>query len=108
MAWELIFFLSGAAAVSVGCLVPARWLPPLPNDKLLHFLAYGVLAVLAIRIAGNRNELAIWLFGLFFVGWAIETLQQWVPGRSFCWRDMAANTAGILVAVMLSPILLKY
>lgn len=106
MVWELILFLGGMTAVLIGCLVPARWLPALPNDKLLHFLAYGGLALLASRIAGDSTELAAWLLGLFFAGWAIEAVQRWVPGRSFCWRDLAANTAGILVAALISPVFL--
>lgn len=98
MAWELVLILLGTIAVSAGCLVPARWLPALPNDKLMHFLAYGGLALLAGRLAQSGSELTFWLGGLFVVGWLIEYLQQWVPGRAFCWRDMAANTAGIAVA----------
>jgi hypothetical protein len=100
---KLILLFSGTLAVLLGCLLPARWLPPLPNDKLLHFLAYGGLALIAGRIAENGLELAMWLSGLFAVGWAVEALQRWVPGRSFCWRDLAANTAGILVAAGFSP-----
>lgn len=107
MVLELTLFLAGSIAVLIGCLLPARWLPALPNDKLLHFLAFGGLAMLAGRIAKDSNELIIWLLALFLVGWAIETLQRWVPGRSFCWRDMAANTAGILVAALFSPVLLS-
>lgn len=107
MAVELIFLLGGAAAVTVGCLIPARMLPVLPNDKLLHFLAFGGMAWLAGRIATNVEELGIWLLGLFLGGWVIETLQRWVPGRNFCWRDIAANTAGILAAAIFSPVLLS-
>ncbi|WP_292938401.1 VanZ family protein [Noviherbaspirillum sp.] len=100
MAWELILFLCGALAISAGCLVPARWLPPLPNDKLLHFLAFGGMALLAGRIAQNNAQQTTWFIGLFVAGWLIECLQSWVPGRNFCWRDMAANTAGILCAAI--------
>lgn len=106
MAWELILFLAVVAGVFIGCLAPAGWLPALPNDKLLHFLAFGGLALLASRIATSTMEFGGWLLGLFFIGWAIEAIQQWIPGRSFCWRDLAANTAGILVAAMLAPALL--
>lgn len=106
MAWELVLILLGTIAVSAGCLVPARWLPALPNDKLMHFLAYGGLALLAGRIAQSGSELAFWLCGLFIVGWLIEYLQKWVPGRSFCWRDMAANTAGIAVAAAFSHVVI--
>lgn len=106
MAWELVLILLGTVAVSAGCLVPARWLPALPNDKLMHFLAYGGLALLAGRIAQSGSELFFWLAGLFFIGWFIELLQKWVPGRSFCWRDMAANTAGIVVAAGFSHVVI--
>lgn len=98
MAWELALFLLGTVVITAGCLVPARWLPALPNDKLCHFVAYGFLALLAGRVAQNTNELALWLVGLFLAGWLIEWLQNLVPGRRFCWFDMAANTAGILVS----------
>jgi VanZ family protein len=101
--WDVILFLCVAASVIAGCLMPARWLPPLPNDKLMHFLAFGGLTSLAVQIASNKVELALWLLGLFFAGWAIEGLQNWVPDRNFCWRDLGANTAGILFAALCSP-----
>jgi VanZ family protein len=105
MGWELILFISTVIAVSTGCLLPARWLPPLPNDKLLHFLAFGGLALLAGRIAQSNSEQLIWLAGLLIVSWGIEVLQNLVPGRKFCWRDMAANAAGISVAGLLSHLI---
>ncbi|MBC7861172.1 MAG: VanZ family protein [Burkholderiaceae bacterium] len=106
MSWEMVLFLTGMALVSAGCLVPARWLPPLPNDKLLHFLAFGGLTLLALRLVGGRGELIYWLGGLLLAGWLIEALQNLVPGRSFCWRDMAANAAGILAGACFAPLLL--
>ncbi|HYD60218.1 MAG TPA: VanZ family protein [Noviherbaspirillum sp.] len=107
MAWELIFFVSACIAVSAGCLMPARWLPPLPNDKLLHFLTFGGLALLAARIATSNAQQVWWLAGLLVASWAIEVLQNLVPGRKFCWRDMAANAAGISVAAVLSQLTTK-
>ena len=83
------------AAVLVGCLVPNSWLPRLPNDKLMHFTAFGGIAALALPLAQNRTEGALWLLGLLVASWVIECLQELVPGRHFCWRDMAANAAGI-------------
>jgi VanZ family protein len=107
MAWDVIFFIVAATSVSVGCLLPAGWLPPLPNDKLLHFLAYCGLALLAARIAGAWGPLRLWLLGLLVAGWLIEVLQDHVAGRRFCWRDLAANTAGIAVAACCAPLLLS-
>jgi VanZ family protein len=106
MGWEWIVFASAAVAVSVGCLMPAHWLPPLPNDKLLHFVAFGGLALLAGQIAQSGSEQLMWLLGLLFAGWLIEMLQNLVPGRKFCWRDMAANAAGIAVAGFLSHLII--
>jgi len=86
------------AAVCVGCLVPNRWLPPLPNDKFLHFASFAVLSGLALRVADNPLEAVLWLAGLLVAGWLIECLQSLVPDRHFCWRDLAANAAGIAFA----------
>jgi len=100
MSWEMIVFIAGACAVTIGCLLPAGWLPPLPHDKLLHFGAFLVLTSLALRIAPDWAGRAFWLLGLLVAGLVIELLQKQVPGRSFCWRDMAANTAGIAAAIL--------
>lgn len=108
MAWELIFFLLAVAAVSAGCLAPAGWLPELPNDKLLHFGAYAALTLLALRLAHGWGELACWLLGLLLAGWVIELLQNLVPGRRFCWRDLGANAAGIAAAACCAPLLLNH
>lgn len=105
MMWELICFSMALTAISIGCLMPAGWLPPLPNDKLLHFLAFGGLTVLATRIAPAWHQQQYWLAGLVLAGWLIELAQRWVPGRAFCWRDMAANAAGIGAAAAGSALL---
>lgn len=105
MPWDLIIFLAMAAALSLGCLLPASWMPPLPNDKLLHFLAYGGLTLVAAHIAGAWGPLCYWLVGLLAGGWLIEVLQTRVPGRGYCWRDLAANAAGMAVACCCAPLL---
>ena len=108
MTLELLLFIFVLTSTTLGCLVPASWLPTLPNDKVLHFLAFAVLAFLAGRIAQDWWSLGGWLLGLLSAGWVIEILQNWVPGRKFCWRDMAADTAGIVVAAFSSRMVLGY
>lgn len=103
MRWEMILFAVTGMAVVIGCLVPNAWLPPLPNDKLLHFGAFGALTVLALRMAPDGAAAALVVGALLLAGWLIELLQGWVPGRKFCWRDMGANAAGIAVAALLMP-----
>jgi VanZ family protein len=102
MMMEAALFIFGTLAVSAGCLVPARWLPPLPNDKLLHFLAFGGLALLAARMAQDSHQRIAALLAVFAIGLVIELLQNAVPGRRFCWRDLLANTIGIAVAAFLA------
>ena len=98
MGLDLMLFAGAALAVCAGCLVPNRWLPPLPNDKFMHFASFAVLAGLALRLAPARGEALLCLLGLLLAGWVIECLQTLVPDRSFCWRDIAANAAGIAFA----------
>ncbi|RZJ85417.1 MAG: hypothetical protein EOO64_00800 [Massilia sp.] len=98
---DLVLLGITATTICVGCLVPNRWLPPLPNDKFLHFASFALLAVLALRVAEDRLEALFWLLGLLVAGWLIECLQALVPDRRFCWRDLTANAAGI-AAVALS------
>lgn len=101
MAWEWILFVVAASAICAGCLVPNSWLPsPLPNDKFMHFAAFAVLSALALRLASGRQEAALWLLGLLVAGWLIECLQSLVPERRFCWRDLAANAAGIAAVAL--------
>jgi hypothetical protein len=96
MALEIALFIAAGLAVSAGCLVPNRWLPSLPNDKLMHAVAFAVLSALALQLTTGTTQAALALAGLMLAGWAIECLQQLVPDRQFSWRDIAANGAGIV------------
>ena len=101
MSWEFTVFLAAAGAIVLGCLLPPRWVPLLPHDKLLHFGAFAGLSMLALRIAPDWTQRTVWLLALLLAGLAIELLQKLVPGRDFCWRDMGANTIGIATATMI-------
>ena len=108
MRWEVIALIATGLLVSFGCLVPNRYLPPLPNDKLLHFGAFALLMLLASRFATGQGTLAIIAVVLLVAGWVIECLQNWVPGRAFSWPDLAANAAGIACAGVLSAALMDF
>ena len=56
------------------------------------------MALMAGRLADNSVQAAFALAAVFVASWLIEVLQNLVPGRNFCWRDMAANTAGVACA----------
>lgn len=100
MRWEWFILITAGVGVVGGCLTPNRYLPSLPNDKLMHFAAFAALTLLALRLAQDAREQALWLLGLVLAGWLIECLQQLVPDRGFSWRDMAANVAGIASAAL--------
>lgn len=96
MGIELVLFIGLGGSIVAGCMVPNRWLPSLPNDKLMHFGAFAIMTFLALQIASGWREQALWLASLAIAGWLIECLQgRFVAGRHFCWRDVVANTAGI-------------
>ena len=98
MKWESWALALCAAGVVAGCLTPNRYLPRLPNDKLLHFTAHAVLTALLLRLTeGGAAVLA--LLALALAGWLLECLQQLVPDRGFSWRDLAANLAGMGAAL---------
>ena len=90
-----MLFLGAAAGLTTGCLVPNRWLPPLPNDKLMHLAGFALLGMIGLRMAQGALQAGYWLGGLLVLGWVIECLQSLVPDRAFCWRDMGANAAGL-------------
>ncbi|MEO9970914.1 MAG: VanZ family protein [Hyphomonadaceae bacterium] len=70
------------------------------NDKLNHFIAYGVLMGLAVLGRGARSLL--WT-GLLVAGYGLllEGLQGVMPfGRSASLLDAIANTGGVLIGTL--------
>lgn len=98
MRWELLLLLVMSTGVLLGCLMPLSRLPPLPNDKVMHFAAFGGMSLLAGRLVTTPWQICLTLLAVLAASWLIEVLQNLVPGRKFCWRDMAANAAGIACA----------
>jgi polysaccharide biosynthesis protein VpsQ len=74
------------------------------SDKVAHFLLLGTLAFsLNCALQGRRARIGpcVLLLGGVLVGVGItveEFSQLWIPGRTFDWRDLAANYAGIACA----------
>lgn len=98
----VIFFILSAVSICIGSLLPAHWLPPIKNDKFLHFSSFALLTILVNKISHSFYEFMIWLVVLFFAGLLIEIMQILVPGRNFCWKDILSNLGGIICAAIMS------
>jgi VanZ family protein len=99
----------GVAILALAAFIIVSSLSPQPivtietlSDKAGHGLAYFSLALLASGItAPGRLRLA--MLRCFLLGAALELAQaQWTAERQAEWGDLAANTAGILVAWLIS------
>ncbi|MEQ9618511.1 MAG: VanZ family protein [Deltaproteobacteria bacterium] len=81
---------------------------PLPSagtaiykDKIVHFLMYGLMALLAyisVPSEGKRKHL---LAFIIILGAAIELIQIYIPGRSASLMDIFANTGGVVFVIFL-------
>ena len=77
----------------------------LPEDKIVHFVMYGISSILLFRIFVKKTTLkrAFYLSVAIAAvyGAAIEVVQYFLPYRSFSFGDMAANTIGAFLACLL-------
>ncbi len=109
-AWAALIFVLSSRANLPG--------PGFPyGDKILHAGEFGVLAWLLARallppmLASRRKGLAIyWVAGVSSLIYALsdEMHQAFVPGRSCEISDLLADSAGILLALVLMPLYLKW
>jgi len=67
-----------------------------PNvDKVYHAVYYCVLAVRWAYAARKNWIIAAGCLFMFFSGVLIESVQYYLPGRSFSFADMTANIFGL-------------
>lgn len=98
--WSLGWLLvAGVIVFSLlpGSAVPSFWL----RDKALHALAYFLLM---IWFSGIYRRERHWLIAiaLFVLGFALDVAQRATATRVFDLKDVAANTGGILVGLLLA------
>lgn len=86
--------------VSILSLLPADELPPFPGtDKTHHFVAYAAV-MFPITLAYPRYWWRVGLFVIIYSG-LIELIQPHV-NRYGEWLDLAANSGGVLVGVLVA------
>jgi VanZ family protein len=97
-------WLAALAGVITGELLPGNSAPMLflaragINDKLMHFAAYTLLAVIPVFAFRLRTGL-VCAVSMIALGVALEFAQRLVPGRGYEVADMLANTLGVLAGV---------
>lgn len=66
-----------------------------------HLTAFLVLALLLRRwpLSTRATAAAAWMYGI-----GLEGMQGLVGGRTMEWEDVAANTAGILLGLLLDSL----
>jgi VanZ family protein len=70
-------------------------------DKVVHFLIYGLLATLTVRIRPGRGFAILAVLAASLFGVSDEWHQSFTPGRSVELADWAADTSGAALAVFL-------
>ena len=91
-----------AIAVVIGSFSQA---PDIPggegSDKVVHLLAYGILAFFALLRRQTRRGALAMILAVIALGFMIEVLQPFV-GREREIADAMANSAGATVGAMLA------
>jgi VanZ family protein len=89
-------------ATVAGMLVPGHSLPQeMPPDLLLHFLGFGVPALLASLASRGGRSLFHAIAIVALAALASEAAQWLVPGRTVSALDLAADAVGIACGVCL-------
>lgn len=100
--WQVLGWLLVIGA-TVASLLPSTPMPRVPSgDKFLHLLTYAVLAVWFAGLYPRTSYVRI-AAALFLMGVAIEWAQGAMNlGRERDFRDVLANSAGIVIGLMLA------
>lgn len=102
----MFWLAAGLLATLLGAYLalspPTQLLPASLGDKLQHALSYVAMG-LWFGALYERRHLPRVALALFCFGLAIEGLQALMPfGRAAEWLDVAANTSGIMIAMVLT------
>ena len=103
----LWFFCIYALFLTYALLTPAGTESFDVWDKLLHFIAYAVFALLGrgvVRPGAGYHRLCV---VIVLYGGTMEYLQSMVPGRDMSAGDLVANALGVAAAVIMVRIYSK-
>ena len=72
------------------------------GDKLGHFLAYGLLMGWFSQIYQRRRARLGLMLAFIAMGVLLEFIQGMLGYRSYSYADMAANTTGVVLGLLLA------
>jgi VanZ family protein len=96
LGWLAVVVVVYLSLTSHPVTVPLRY-----GDKLGHLLAYGVLMAWFVQLYQRRGVLLLHALLFIVTGVVLEFLQGYT-GRYFEYADMAANTAGVVLGLIVS------
>jgi VanZ family protein len=102
----LIAWLILVISLSVLPVPNIRIKTELPLDTIVHFLLYGITAILSFRAfrlwLWEKGYIVLFsIFFSFFWGLLLEFVQMFLPYRSFSLADIGANAIGAIVFAVL-------
>lgn len=101
-AWWVIGYVLIAWTVNESLEAHPPQFGPLTSDKVLHFTGYFLLTTWFTGVARTSRYWLVGL-GLMALGGSMEIAQGLMHnGRSAEWLDMVANTAGIVVGLLVA------
>lgn len=76
--------------------VPSKW----PIDKVMHFVAYAGMAILALFCFESRRARLAALVGAVVLGALLEWGQSFTPTRELSWLDELVNALGVIAGAV--------
>lgn len=96
-----LFCLVLLVVVSVRPSLPMESLMFFPNsDKLYHGLYYGIMTFGSKGFLKSGRQIATLGIFLVVLGILLEFIQGTIPGRTFSFADMLANTMGVAAGLL--------
>lgn len=97
---KIAIFVFYGLLVSLASLAPGSSVPMEGWDKLLHFLTYGLFAILGSTIAGPSRTYLYVCIGIIVYSGLIEVGQSFIPGRFMSGYDLVANALGVMIGAI--------
>ena len=92
-----VIFPLYVVAIIVGSVIPEGPDLPINGDKVVHFGAYAVMALLGLPLTTQWSARGGMFLFILAIGAGIELVQTLLPYRMGSVWDMAANAAGAVI-----------